>query len=33
LIIGPGALTLPAVVQQTGWLLSGIFIAAMAFLR
>lgn len=32
LIIGPGALTLPAVVQQTGWLLSGIFIATMAFL-
>jgi len=33
LIIGPGSLTLPAVVQETGWLLSGIFIATMAFLR
>ncbi|KAL4119671.1 hypothetical protein QTP88_012463 [Uroleucon formosanum] len=32
LIIGPGSLTLPAVVQESGWLLSGIFIATMAFL-
>lgn len=32
LIIGPGSLTLPAVVQETGWLLSAIFIATMAFL-
>ncbi|XP_050423231.1 transmembrane protein 104 homolog [Adelges cooleyi] len=31
LIIGPGALTLPAVVQQTGWFLSSVFIAVLAF--
>lgn len=32
LIIGPGSLTLPAVVRETGWLLSGLVIALMAFI-
>ncbi|XP_050542099.1 transmembrane protein 104 homolog isoform X2 [Daktulosphaira vitifoliae] len=32
LIIGPGSLTLPTVVQKTGWLLSSIIIAVLAFI-